>query len=58
MGNSSDLSKELLRYGKLRYDLEYHTVNGTCIRVRVIDYQNKTYIHRMINGEVIELTEI
>ena len=53
-----DSSKELLRYGNVRYDFTYVTTNDNHIRIRVLEYNDKLFVHRMLNGELKELTEI
>jgi len=54
-----DMSNELLRYGRVRFDLQTEETNG-CRRIRVIESKlnRKKYIHHMFNGDLIELIEI
>lgn len=51
------LSTDLLRYGTYIEDVETEEANGYR-RVRIIEYKEKRYLHKMFNGELIELKEI
>ena len=53
-----DLSEELLRYGDIRYDLSHEDTHGNHWRLRVFKYKDSLFVHRMLNGELIELIEI
>lgn len=51
------LSKELLNYGSIKFDMETKEEDGYR-RLRVIRYKRRVYVHHMWNGRIIELFEI
>lgn len=55
--NKMDKSTELLRYGIIKEDRQTEEENGYR-RIRVIEYENKRYLHEMFNGEVIKCCEV
>ena len=52
-----NLSKDLLRYGIIKADVETEEKSGYR-RVRVVEYEGKKYFHHMFNGELIECYEV
>ena len=52
-----NLSKALLHYGKILYDVNTVEQNGFR-RVRAIKYNGMIYMHHMLNGEVIDIQEL
>ena len=62
--NVTEFSKELLRYGEIKADYQTGAEKGYAIRtgdyqrIRVIRFNNKVYVHYMVNGEVIEIKEV
>lgn len=51
------LSRNLLLYGKMLFNLETEEANG-CRRVRIIELDGVKYVHHMFNGELIELIKL
>ena len=56
---------EALRYGEvltdddLYYEIKKHvTVCHICKRIRTIQYDNRIFYHKMVNGEVVEFKEL
>lgn len=52
-----ELSKKLLRYGKITSDTEVDEDNGYR-RIRTIRLNDKIYYHHMFNGKIVEIFEI
>lgn len=53
-----EFSKELLHFGTITSDAEFHTVNGDHERIRTFRYKEGAWYHHMKNGEVLEIFEI
>lgn len=51
------LHKDLLRYGEIKSDDMINAKEGF-YRLRVIRYNDKIYMHKMFNGEVIACFEV
>lgn len=54
----NNLSRDLLRYGKIKSDFEVKDNMGRLFRVRVFEYQEKKYFTVMVDGEPLELKEV
>lgn len=56
-----DLSKVLLRYGRITTDIEFNEIIANVnykTRIRTFIYNNKHYYHLMVNGIVNECFEL
>ena len=51
------LSKDMLRYGNIIDYVDFELINKY-ITIRVVEYNGKTYEHRMENGKVAEIKEL
>ena len=55
------LNFDLLHYGQYLFDDSLYTDTNqelTPVRIRIIKYQNKLYLHRMEWGNLVEIKEL
>lgn len=54
--------QDVLRYGEYLTDEQIKCVSNDgstfYVRIRVIDYNNELYYHKMVDGEVVEFKEL
>lgn len=55
---NTNLSGNLLRYGKIKADFEVKDTMGRYFRVRVFEYQDKKYFTVMCDGEPLRCEEV
>ena len=51
-------NKDVLRYGEIINDESYVLYSGQNIRIRIISYNDCSYYHKMVDGEVVDFKPI
>lgn len=54
----NNLFRDLLRYGKIKADIEVKENTGRLFRVRVFEYDGKKYFTIMCDGEPLRCEEV
>ena len=50
--------KDVLRYGEIINDESFVLYSGQNVRIRIVSYNDHTYYHKMVDGEVVDFKPI
>ena len=50
--------KDALRYGEIINDESFVLYSGQNVRIRIVSYNDHTYYHKMVDGEVVDFKPI